>query len=168
MAEMLPSAEPTPFPWERVRVPCPTCDYMALYRRTDGLGTVVCQWPDCGAEFDAMEPGVQDEHVPDGPPRSHHPVIYYMRMSGLVKIGTSTNIRSRFEAIGPQGILAVESGGHDVEHRRHQQFVDHHSHREWFHLAGEVVEHVAQLREAWLKETGQTVEQWLAEQGIRA
>jgi len=76
----------------------------------------------------------------------HMPVVYYMRMDGLVKIGTTTRISRRLISIRPQGVLAIERGGRDVERQRHAQFAEHHSHGEWYWLADPVWQHVAEVR----------------------
>jgi hypothetical protein len=97
----------------------------------------------------------------------HADVVYYMRMDRLVKIGTSTNIRSRVNSIGPQGVMAVERGGNDVETARHRQFAALHSHLEWFHLGDELAEHIHATRAAFAKTEGMTVEEWLAAHSVR-
>ena len=94
--------------------------------------------------------------------QNHPPLVYYMRMSDLVKIGTTGLIRARFDAIHPQGVMAVEWGGRELERQRHNQFVDLHSHGEWFRLEPELVDHVFALRESFRGEDGENIDQWLA------
>jgi len=171
MADLMPKVEDVksaPRPWAPVRggVACPQCDLRNLFRRTDGSGIVMCH--SCRAQFvGELAEEIRDLPEPTALDWWHPPIVYYMRMSTLVKIGTSTNIRARVEAIGPQGVIAVEAGDYALEAARHQQFVQHHSHREWFHLADELAEHVAALRQAWHASTGQTTEEWLTERGVR-
>lgn len=93
--------------------------------------------------------------------RPHDPVVYYMRLDRLVKIGTTTLIRARFDAIHPQGVMALEWGDRELERRRHNQFATVHSHGEWFHLEPELVDHIVALRESFRGENGETIDQWL-------
>lgn len=93
--------------------------------------------------------------------RVHEPIVYYMRLSDLVKIGTTTLIRNRFDAIHPQGVMAVEWGDRELEQRRHNQFAELHSHGEWFQLAPTLVDHMFALRESFRGEDGETIDQWL-------
>jgi len=91
----------------------------------------------------------------------HDHVVYYMRMDGLVKIGTSKNIRSRIATLRPQGVWAVEHGSYDLEHRRQNQFAEDHSHGEWFHLSSALWDHIADLRSRRHMD-GLLVDEWLA------
>lgn len=120
-------------------------------------------------ERDAAELECRPAQIIQGPgrPTFHDPIVYYMRMDRLVKIGTSTSIRSRTETLMTQGVMAVEWGDRDLERRRHKQFVDLHSHGEWFHLGEALVDHVAELRERFFAEQGRTVEDWLGDYGVR-
>lgn len=76
---------------------------------------------------------------------SHEPIVYYMRLGDLVKIGTSTNLRSRRNTINPQEVMAVEKGGRDHEQGRHQEFKELRVHGEWFRLEEPLVSHIAKL-----------------------
>lgn len=109
-------------------------------------------------------PAVPSLFEPDH--RRHRPVVYYMRLATLVKIGTSGNIRARLDAINPQGVMAVEWGDRRLEHARHQQFAAHHYHGEWFTFATEIGAHIATVRETFEATTGQTTERWLATVGV--
>lgn len=157
--------------WKKLRTfaaPCPLCNYASLFQVTD-TSAIFCTWPTCAAfnrELTTDEAAQLYERpaLLDG---WHEPVVYCMRMGNMVKIGTSTNIRSRFETIGPQGVAAVEPGGKAVERRRHNQFAASHSHREWFFLTEEIGQHIADLRESWQSSTGQSTEAWLADRGVR-
>ena len=51
-------------------------------------------------------------------------IVYYIRRGNLIKIGTTTNPRKRFDVLMPDEILAVEPGGYSLETARHSQF-DH-------------------------------------------
>jgi hypothetical protein len=166
MADMFPDpdkvADQTAYP-RHLSVPCPTCDRLTLYESADGPSDVHCLSAPCRAIFSRIEIGAERP----GEGRIHMPIVYYMRMDRLVKIGTTTNLALRVETIGPQGVLAVEDGDRQVESQRHQQFVASHSHREWFHISAELGQHIGDLREAWEARYGQTVEEWLSCYGVR-
>lgn len=74
-------------------------------------------------------------------------VVYYVRIGNRVKIGTSTNLRDRLQAINPEELLALELGGHNVESRRHRQFASLRTHGEWFRYEGPLAEHIERLRQ---------------------
>jgi hypothetical protein len=96
----------------------------------------------------------------------HDPIVYYMRMDRLVKIGTTTNILMRTGTIMPMGVLAVEWGTHLLERHRHGMFWDHHSHGEWFWMHDALWAHIADLRDGATANLGMTVEDWLAKHGV--
>lgn len=91
----------------------------------------------------------------------HEPVVYYMRMDRLVKIGTSINLAERFKTLSAQGILAIEFGDQVLERNRHRQFVDYHSHNEWFWLRDGLLDHVLDVRENFPKVARCSVDDWL-------
>lgn len=75
-------------------------------------------------------------------------VVYYIRIGDLIKIGTTTNLKMRMEALQPDELLATEPGYTDVERRRHQQF-DHLRIRprsERFRIAPELLEHIEMVK----------------------
>lgn len=78
----------------------------------------------------------------------HDPVVYYVLVGSLMKIGTSTNLRRRLLAYPPnRRLLATEPGGRSVESRRHAEFADLlDSGREWFRFEGTLVEWVQSIR----------------------
>lgn len=73
-------------------------------------------------------------------------VVYYMRIGNRVKIGTSTNLKVRLEAINPEELMCTEPGGHPLEKQRHHQFAELRTHGEWFRLEGELQQHIERLR----------------------
>lgn len=91
----------------------------------------------------------------------HDPVVYYIRFGEHVKIGTSTDVVARSGAVPCQGVMAVEWGNRTLEAERHQQFVDQHSHREWFRLDAVLGAHIAEVRERFELSAGCTTEAWL-------
>lgn len=75
-----------------------------------------------------------------------HQIVYYMRIGNRVKIGTTTNLKVRLEAINPEELLCTEPGGHPLEKQRHRQFAALRTHGEWFRLEGELQQHIDGLR----------------------
>ena len=73
--------------------------------------------------------------------------VYYLRVGDLIKIGTTANLRRRLREYPPNSeLLAVESGGADVEARRLLQFNEHLvSGTEWFTPAPVLMAHIADL-----------------------
>lgn len=72
-------------------------------------------------------------------------VVYYMRIGNRVKIGYTTNLRNRLNAINPEELVATEQGGPQLEAKRHQQFAQLRVHGEWFRFDGALAEHVKTL-----------------------
>jgi hypothetical protein len=100
-------------------------------------------------------------------PTDHGQLVYYMRLGDAVKIGTSGKLAQRQAHINPQGVMAVEWGGHQLERKRHNEFVDLHIHGEWFRLREPLVGHIFDLRAAFEDAEGRTTEQWLELVGVR-
>lgn len=96
-------------------------------------------------------------------PRRHEPVVYYMAMGDLVKIGTSTNIAIRLETLRPESLLAVEMGGRLIEAERHRQFAADRNHGEWFRVTPALADHMARARAEFEGLVGLTLDSWLAE-----
>lgn len=81
--------------------------------------------------------------------RRHRPPVkpghvYYILRGGLIKIGTTTDLRGRMQALLPEAVLAIEPGGQPLEKQRHRQFVDSKvtGQREWFHPSPELAAHI--------------------------
>jgi hypothetical protein len=85
------------------------------------------------------------EHAAEVRAQRHPPIVYYMRLGALVKIGFTTNLTLRVAAIGAEEVLATEPGGREREHRRHRQFAALRVHGEWFHLAAPLTHHINAL-----------------------
>lgn len=75
----------------------------------------------------------------------HEPVVYYVRRDGLVKIGTTRQLRTRLSAIKPDALLAAEPGGRAVERARHEQFAADRISSEWFRMSDALAAHIGQL-----------------------
>lgn len=61
-----------------------------------------------------------------------HPVVYYVRFGDMVKIGFSTNVRSRLQAIPHQEVLAVKDGTMADERAAHRACAEWRLVGEWF------------------------------------
>lgn len=93
---------------------------------------------------------------------THPDLVYYIRMGNLIKIGTTTNLRHRLDTLSGQGVLAVEPGGRKRESSRHAQFACARSHREWFHPASELMDHILRLRSSLEEVAEESVDAWIA------
>ncbi|HEX3962164.1 MAG TPA: NUMOD3 domain-containing DNA-binding protein [Trebonia sp.] len=95
--------------------------------------------------------------------RTHDPIVYYGRRDGLIKIGTTTNARTRLSAQGIEELLAVEPGSYDLETQRHEQFAEHRLSRrrgtgngrgsgpvEWFRPGADLLAHIEVLRAVYV------------------
>lgn len=80
----------------------------------------------------------------------NRPRVYYIRLGGLIKIGTSSDLLARLRKYPPMAeLLAVEAGGRDVEGQRHEQFAHLRQFRknsEWFKSGPDLEDHIAALR----------------------
>lgn len=107
---------------------------------------------------------------PDGwvQPQStkHEPVVYYMRLDRLVKIGWTTDLKRRVSSIAPQGVMAIEPGGKNIEERRHIEFAALRSHREWFWLRDPIAAHIVTIRAQLEEREGITTEHWLEQHNV--
>lgn len=81
--------------------------------------------------------------------RGKSSVVYYLRFGDRVKIGTTTNLRSRLAAIPHDELLAVEPGNHAIEHMRHLQFADFRVTGEWFRNSPDVADHYKYMRSVY-------------------
>lgn len=80
----------------------------------------------------------------------YHPavgaLVYYVRFSDRVKIGTTHNLAKRLADVPHDEVLATEPGGLILERQRHEQFAHLRVHREWFTLTPELADHIAAVR----------------------
>ena len=81
-------------------------------------------------------------------PRPRVDVVYYVRFADRVKIGTSSQPRTRLSALRFEELLAFERGGRTLEQRRHREYASLRGTGEWFRLQEPLVEHVARLSAA--------------------
>jgi hypothetical protein len=75
----------------------------------------------------------------------HDPIVYYMRFGDRIKIGTTTNLRSRLTSVPCDEVLAVEPGSYELERMRHDQFAESRITGEWFGQSEELLSHIASL-----------------------
>jgi hypothetical protein len=102
--------------------PCVACGSRLGVRYPSGWLCAVCEWK------------VGD--IPDGEVvRARVDVVYYLRFDNRIKIGTSSNPRSRLGNIRHDELLGFELGGRQLEQRRHAQFASHRlDSSEWFEV----------------------------------
>ncbi|MFZ4150502.1 GIY-YIG nuclease family protein [Streptomyces pseudogriseolus] len=73
--------------------------------------------------------------------------VYYVRCGHLVKIGTTIDLASRFSAIRPNEVLALEPGGLILESERHREFARLRASGEYFHPGPALQGFIHALRE---------------------
>ncbi len=79
------------------------------------------------------------------------PVVYYLRVGALVKIGYTTNLAERLKRYPPDSTLLAWrlQGTRDVEAEVHARLASSLAHgREWFHPSDEVRAEIADAQEA--------------------
>lgn len=77
-------------------------------------------------------------------------IVYYILRGSLIKIGTTTRPRQRFDSLMPDVVLAVEAGDKELERIRHAQFEplrDRNVGREYFTPGPELIALIRQLRD---------------------
>jgi HNH endonuclease len=81
----------------------------------------------------------------------HDPLVYYVRLNGLIKIGTTTQFRRRMHSLGAEEYLAVEPGTYALELKRHHEFAAYRveGSGELFKPATELLAHAAALLETY-------------------
>lgn len=73
-------------------------------------------------------------------------IVYYVRMGGMIKIGTTTNLVRRMQELYATELLATEAGGQQLEVQRHREFADERRTRELFEPSDRLMEHIASLQ----------------------
>lgn len=133
-----PSADDMPFP---------ICGMHArqLYRRVGEMATGALVDPSTGLLRALMTHPPQERRK-----RCHDPIVYYVQVGEHIKIGFTTNLKTRMNSYPPsRRLLATEPGGLSQEHLRHRQFGAHLAlGNEWFRPAPELIEHINELRRA--------------------
>ncbi|MCP2030374.1 hypothetical protein L1277_000438 [Okibacterium sp. HSC-33S16] len=122
--------------------PCIACGSRLGVRYPSGWLCAVCEWK--VGDFPDAE--VISARVD---------VVYYLRFDDRIKIGTSSNPRSRLGNIVHDELLGFELGGRQLERRRHTQFASHRLHSsEWFAVHDALLRHIgvvtAGVDDPWL------------------
>jgi hypothetical protein len=73
-------------------------------------------------------------------------VVYYVRLGGCIKIGTTTNMKMRMNTLMPDEILATEPGTRELEQMRHKQFAGLRVRGERFLADPELLSHIQMIR----------------------
>jgi hypothetical protein len=113
--------------------PCHACGGRHGHRGPSGWICATCGW--------------RIGDIPDADlPRPRVDVVYYLRFADRIKIGTSSNPRSRFAQLRFDELLAFERGDRSVEHARHTQFAAaRFPGSEWFHVHEALSDHIRSL-----------------------
>lgn len=72
------------------------------------------------------------------------PQVYYIAIRGAIKIGFTTNMRTRMIDLLPDAVLATEPGDRELEAQRHRQFAHLRAPfgREYFSVHPDLLEHI--------------------------
>jgi len=90
-------------------------------------------------------------------------VVYYLRFDDRIKIGTSSNPRSRLAQLRFDELLAFERGGRAIEQKRHAQFASQRfSGSEWFHSHRALDRHIRSLA-AGVEDPWDLYKRWMSE-----
>lgn len=91
--------------------------------------------------------GVDPASFPAPETRIVNPVVYYLLIDGLVKIGHTVDLTSRMRAYPPAArIMATEPGERQLEGHRLHQFNEYLAHgREWFAPGQRLLDHINDL-----------------------
>lgn len=86
------------------------------------------------------------------PPVPPPNVVYYITRidkPGLVKIGTTKDLKTRLRELGSRGrtltLLATEPGDWKLEQRRHLEFAPMRAEGEWFNFAAPILAHIHRI-----------------------
>ena len=129
------------------REPCPT-DYEIMtfpgglvQLSTQSLRGAVESW------FYIRSPQAR---LPGRPPIDRSSWVYFVRALDMIKIGTSTNVAKRLQALRtaspvPLETLLVIPGSPHLEYELHKRYAALRSHGEWFRAEQPLVGHIARL-----------------------
>lgn len=79
-------------------------------------------------------------------------VVYYVRIHDVIKIGYTSNLRTRVSGlrVDPDAVLATEPGGRDLEAIRHREFAECRiGRREDFRPTERLLRHIDHVRETF-------------------
>lgn len=116
------------------------CDYHAIrvYRRVaDALRILQ---PEFVAEFFDADP-------PREATAPHASVVYFIEHGDLIKIGRSSNLKNRMQALSIPAtcLLATTPGGPSLESELHLRFAAGRVHGEWFSKTPDLMTYIADL-----------------------
>ncbi len=117
-------------PAREVVGPCPACG-LSGYLGLSDTNVVSCRNSGCFYSADARKFELVRRQAMFSV-AGRQSVVYYAGFQGLIKIGTSANLKNRWSAIQAESLLGFEYGDRNLEIARHQQFDAYHSHGEWF------------------------------------
>lgn len=90
---------------------------------------------------------IEAEELESHQKRANSGVVYYVKFGNRLKIGFTSSLRARVNALLVDEVLAAEPGTYDIETARHKQFAEYlAAGREWFHPSPELLAHVASIR----------------------
>ncbi|MGW0713089.1 GIY-YIG nuclease family protein [Streptomyces sp. NPDC002643] len=80
---------------------------------------------------------------------NHSPIVYFIRMGDRVKIGTTTNLVQRVNALSLAlpDVAKVVMGGKEMEALMHERYAEYrvYENREWFDVRGSLAEYLPTL-----------------------
>jgi hypothetical protein len=130
--------------------PCLACGARAGIRYPSGWICATCEWR--VGDIPDLELGAVRVDV-----------VYYLRFGDRIKIGTSSNPRSRLAQLRWDELLAFERGDRATEQRRHAQFAEYrYPGSEWFRSHGALTGHIASLS-AGIDDPWGLYKRWLSE-----
>lgn len=104
------------------------------------------------AQINAEHEARRAAYVPPPPPKkpkppAEHGHVYFMKAGNAVKIGRSTNLRSRFKSLQTGSadaarIVKILPGGKRREKEFHKRFAEYRLRGEWFDLRGTLAKYL--------------------------
>ena len=88
----------------------------------------------------------REAYVESQAPRKN--LVYFIKFSDRVKVGTTSNLHQRLESLPYDEVLAVIPGGRQVEAVWHARFEPYHVTGEWFRADPFVMREIAKLSAA--------------------
>lgn len=134
--------------------PCVACGSRLGMHYASGWLCAICEW----RYGDVPDRELLDARVD---------VVYYVGSGDRIKIGTTGNPRSRFQALRIERVLAFERGGRALEQRRHAQFAEfRYPGSEWFRAGAPLLDHVAALADG-VEDPWERYARWVSERLAR-
>ena len=81
----------------------------------------------------------RSQRIVSMPSRTVPGVVYFVELGSRIKIGFSTNLKSRLQTVPAERVLATMPGTMDDEKAMHERFRDCRVHREWFAKSPELL-----------------------------